>query len=483
MNTVAELQLQNQELKAALAAKEEELKIAFAKLEYLELKLFGPSSEKVVGNLPDGQLALFHLDEDAVAEPEQEIEPKPPRPTERKSKPTGRKPLPKELPRVTRVLDLEPEEKQCCGQSMATLGEDVREVLECLPAVFFVVQTILPKYVCQVCHGQNGCHGAVAQAEPATQLLPKSSAGNTVLAEIVVNKIADGLPAYRQSKRFRRFDLKISRRTVVNWLSSVAKHCHVLDKLLLEDVVSEPALQMDETYFQVLGEDGRANQTKSYMWVMRSLNPDRPVIYYVYSPTRAAKVPRDLLDGFQGIVQTDGYKGYDFLENTTGVSLAACWSHVRRKFVTQTKGARRKKKNRSKTKTFAENAVSRIQELYAIERKAKEQGLHVDAIRERRNLEARPILDDMKQWFLDHIADFPASSPTRNAIAYALRLWDRLTLYLDHGHIPIDNNGVENIIRPFVIGRKNSYDPMSIFLRTDPFLQFRSDALLLLRDT
>ena len=361
--------------------------------------------------------------------------------------------MPDNLPRIIKVLDLEPEEKICCGQEMKQVGVDEREVLECLPAIFFVVKYLIAKYNCPICGGDEGCLGAIATADTPVRILPGSSAGNSVVAEVVANKIVDGLPGYRQAKRFERFGLGISRRTITNWLLSVAKKCHILDKLLWESLFTSDGIQMDETYIQVLGEKGRDNRTKSYMWVMRGILPGKRIVYFAYHPTRASSVPRALLKGFKGVVQTDGYKGYDFLEGVEDVILVACWAHVRRKFsdIIKAMGKNRKK---SKRKTCAEEALQMIRKLYAVEKQAKKAGLSIEQLRALRAEKSKPTLEEFRTWLEQHVSDFPESSKTGKAIRYALRLWPRLTPYADTGIVPIDNNGVENVIRPFVVGRK-----------------------------
>lgn len=350
---------------------------------------------------------------------------------------------------MNKIVDLE--DKSCCGSEMKKIGEDVREVLECIPAIYFVIRYIIPKYVCPVCGGDEGCHGTVASQELPARILPGSSAGNSVIAEVVADKIADALPGYRQSKRHQRFELTISRRTVTNWLLNVGKKCHVLEKLLLEAVTDGGTIQMDETPFQVMGEEGRDNTNKSYMWVMRS-TADRPVTYFKYAATRAAAVPRELLAGYKGVVQTDGYKGYAFLDKDPKITLVACWAHVRRKFNDAIKASPKRKKSKM---SHAEKAVSMIGELYAVEKCIRHDQLTPDEALTLRQREAKPRLEAFKHWLDDHATKVPQSSLLGKAIHYALQLWPRLVRYADSGTIPIDNNGIENAIRPFVLGRKN----------------------------
>lgn len=456
MSQLAAANAQIADLKAVNQAQGEDIKSLREENRYLKMKLFGPKSEK--SPPPEGQQQLFDIDEDEEQaegndKPNSNGEDKPATRGERKRN-VGRKPLPAHLPRVEKRIDLDPEEKSCCGKEMTCIGEDAREVLECIPAIFYVIRFLIPKYVCTKCGGEKGCHGAVATADLPPRVLPGSSAGNSVVAEVVANKVADGLPGYRQGKRFERFGLTISRRTITNWLLSIGKKCHVMDKLLLETALASGVIQMDETYFQVLDEEGRNNRTKSFMWVIRSVPPHHRVIYYVYHPSRASAVPRALLSGYRGFVQTDGYKGYDFLEPLEHVTLVACWAHVRRKFREALKLSGNGK-GRPKKKFYAEGILARIGELYAIEKRAREEGLSPEALESTRAHEAWPILTALKASLEDHVSQFPEQSLIGKAIRYTLRLWPRLTRYADSGLVAIDNNGVENVIRPFVIGRKN----------------------------
>ena len=214
-----------------------------------------------------------------------------------------------------------------------------------------------------------------------------------------------------------------------------------------------PVIQIDETRLQVLNEPGRENTQLSYMWVYGGGPPERPVIWYQYADSRSGEVPLEFLypegsdspDGEMYLV-TDGYEGYNALSKTPVIlAPCACWAHVRRKFVEATHGR--------KNTAAAHQMVALIRKLYQVERAAKEE--MAEKRRAIRQAQASPILEKIKAWLVEKVGKVLPKSPLGEAIAYTLGLWPKLIVYLKDGNIPIDNNKIENAIRPFVIGRKN----------------------------
>jgi transposase len=210
---------------------------------------------------------------------------------------------------------------------------------------------------------------------------------------------------------------------------------------------------VDETIVQVLEEPGRAPQTKSYMWLFRGGTRDHPLLEFRYHPTRAGSVASDYLAGYTGSVLTDAFAGYDFLDERLGIVHAGCWAHARRKFDEVQKSAPSGKD--AKKPSTADTALAYIRRLYRIERDAKEAGLTGSALVEDRRTKARPVLDELKDWLDQKALVTPPKMRLGNAIGYTLAQWKRLTAYVDHPEIPLDNNDAENAIRPFVVGRKN----------------------------
>jgi transposase len=207
---------------------------------------------------------------------------------------------------------------------------------------------------------------------------------------------------------------------------------------------------MDETTVQVLKELGRSPSSKSFMWVCRGGMPEQPAILYHYAPSRSSQVAASLLIDYKGVVQTDGYAGYDFLNVQKDVFHAGCWSHARRKFTEAAKGAGKDKKPGS-----VDVALGYIRRMYEVESEAKRQNYSSAQRVELRRRKAKPILDDFFKWLSKKSLQVVPKSLLGMAVNYTLKQWDRLVVYLDHGDVTPDNNLAENAIRPFVIGRKN----------------------------
>jgi transposase len=221
---------------------------------------------------------------------------------------------------------------------------------------------------------------------------------------------------------------------------------------MAEEILSGDFLQMDETPFQVLKEEGKPATSLSYLWVRRGGRPDHPLLLYEYADSRRGQVAKDLLEGFQGILQTDGYEGYTEVGARPGIVHAGCWAHARRRFhdaVKAQKGGGKK----SPRATKAQQGLAWIQKLYRIERSvaeaSPEERLRV------RDEKARPLVKKIREW-LDASKDrVPPQSLTGKALGYLERQWPKLVRYLEDARIPLDTNLVENSIRPFALGRRN----------------------------
>jgi transposase len=222
--------------------------------------------------------------------------------------------------------------------------------------------------------------------------------------------------------------------------------------LLRERMLDYPVLAMDETRLQVLKEPGKSPQSQSYLWVQRGGPPDRSILLYDYDPSRAQDVPKRLLQDYAGFLQVDGYSGYDKVCADNGITQLGCWAHARRKFDEALKAQGKSKKHKSKT-PLAAQALQRIQLLYRIERKAKR--MTDEARHALRQQHAVPVLDGLHAWLEQHQPLVPPQSALGKAIGYMHQQWDKLNVYITDGRLCIDNNLIENSIRPFVIGRKN----------------------------
>jgi len=432
------------------------------KIHYLEEQLrlfknelFGRRSERRHEAPADDQMPLFGPDGNAVDKDRRVSNDKIAVAAHARNK-CGRKALPKDLPRVDIIHDLSEAEKQCaCGAQLTHFGEEVCEKLDYLPARLRVERHIRYKYACKSCEGVEDDGPSVKIAPAPVQLIPKSNATAGLLAHIAVSKFADGLPLYRQQKIFGRLGIEISRATMANWLVKAARCCTPLIDVLTGQIRSGPLINIDESPLQVLNEAGRRNTSKSYMWVFRGGESERPVLLYRYYPTRSGKAATKFLDGYRGYIQSDDFAGYDHLDQQVGIVHLGCWAHARRKFVkvhTVRKKHRGKKKN---PKGLADQALDYIGKLYQIERQARRQEMSVEQIYQLRQQQAKPILNDFKDWLTSKQPLTPPGGLLGQAISYTLANWEKLIIYIEDGRLRPDNNLVENAIRPFVVGRKN----------------------------
>ena len=350
-----------------------------------------------------------------------------------------RQPLPKDLPRVVVEHDLE--DRTCgCGTEKVRIGTRTSEQLDVIPAQVTVIEHRRHSYKCPC------CEDAVPETAPApAQPIPKSIASAGLLAHVAVAKYDDGLPLYRQEKQFARLGVELKRQTLARHMISAGELLAPLVERFAVHARGYDVMQMDETRVQVLDDVGRRAKSQSWMWVIRGGPPEQPVICFDYDPSRAGSVPVRLLGGYQGYLQTDGYKAYGQVLGTPGITGLGCWAHARRRFVKAQQAAPRGKSGK------AQQVLSWIGKLYALERQW--QLLPAEERHQQRQAQARPILEQIGAW-----ADKQNVNPQSllgRAISYLQGEWPRLLVYLEDGRLNIDNNRVENAIRPFALGRKN----------------------------
>jgi transposase len=357
-----------------------------------------------------------------------------------------RKPLPAALPRVDIIHELPEEERRGPdGQPMRVIGEEVSEQLDIVPATIRVLRHVRLKYGWGDEDGESGVTIAPLPPQP----LPKTMASPGLLAHIVVSKYQDALPLYRQEQILTRIGVDLPRATLARWMVGVGTDLiQPVINLLRDRMLAHGTLSMDETPTQVLKEPGKSPQSQSYLWVQRGGPPEAPIILFDYDPSRSQEVPLRLLEGFQGILQTDGYAAYGAVVRAQGLIHAGCVAHCRRKFdeVIKAQGKHRKK-------GLAEEALAQIQKLYAVEKAARAMS---PAERQRhREIHARPLWDTLRTWLAIHRPGVPPQSALGRALTYLANEWDKLVVYLTDGRVPIDNNATENCLRPFCLGRKN----------------------------
>jgi transposase len=428
---------------------DKETAILLEEISLLRAQLYGRKSEKhgpVDGPQP---LALFDMPEpEDGLEKTEDDEIDVPAHTRKKR---GRQALPENLPRVERLHDIDDADKICaCGCELSRIGEEVSEQLDVIPAKIQVIRHIRPKYACKNCEGLEDDGPTVKIAPVHPQIIPKSIASPGLLSFILTAKFIDHTPFYRQEKQLLRLGVKISRTSMCKWAMQAAVACQPLLNLLQDEVLSSHYINIDETSLQVLHEPGRKATTKSYMWIFRRGDPDRPVLIYQYHPTRSGDVVKAFLRDFKGYVQTDGYVAYNFLDDEKDIHHIGCWAHCRRGFndVIKAQGKNRKI-------GAADEAMKYIKKLYRLEKNARESKYSAEETYQMRQEKAKPILEDFKKWLSKKSLQTPPKGLLGKAVSYALNQWHRLEGYIEDGNLTIDNNLAENSIRPFVIGRKN----------------------------
>jgi transposase len=351
---------------------------------------------------------------------------------------------------------VEPDSKlcPCCGGELHVIGEDSSKRLDKVPAKVRVIVTRRPKYACRACDrtGADDIAGII-QAPAPPRLIEGGLPTEALVADVVVSKHADHLPLYRQSQILARHGVRIERSTLAQWVGAAAAELQPLHDHLLGLLKASPKLFCDETRCPVL--DPGAGKTKTgFMWaIARDDRPwggaDPPAVAYSYAPGRGGEYAAKLLDGFNGILQVDGYAAYKKLAAPTRpggpVTLAYCWSHLRRQFYEVYVGG---------NAPIATEALARIKRLYDIE--AEIRGLPPAVRRAIRQERSKPVTEALRPWFEANLAKVPKGGKLADALGYGLNHWDGLCRFLDDGRIEIDSNTVERSIRGLALTRKNA---------------------------
>ena len=272
-------------------------------------------------------------------------------------------------------------------------------------------------------------------------------ASPSVLAMLLTTKYVDGLPLYRFEKVLGRHGVDIPRQTLARWVIQCGEHLQPLLNLMRDRLLESPVIHCDETRVQVLKEPDRDPTSQSWMWVQASGLPDRPVVLFDYTTSRAQEVPLRLLADYRGYLMTDDYAGYNALGAQLGVERLGCWAHARRKFVDAQKVQPKGKSGR------ADIALNLINKLYGIERELKE--VTDDQRFVGRQEKGLPVLAELKSWLEKTHPKVTKQSALGKAVSYLASNWSKLERYIEAGFLPIDNNAAERAIKPFAIGRKN----------------------------
>ncbi|WP_439548854.1 IS66 family transposase [Falsiroseomonas sp.] len=400
---------------------------------------FGRSSERLAAEADQLELALEELETEApLPAPAEDPTDTAARPERRKP---ARRPLPEHLPREVVEHGAGAQGCAACGGTLRRLGEDVTEVLDYLPGRFRVLRHVRPKFSCRGCE-------AVTQAPAPSLPIRRGRATAGLLAHVLVAKYADHLPLYRQSEIYARAGLELQRSTLADWVGQSAALLRPLIDALARHVLAGAVLHADDTPVPVLA-PGLGKTSTGRLWAyLRDERPHGstipPAVLYRYSPDRRAEHPKAHLAGFRGVLQADGYSGFDGLYDGGQVREAACWAHVRRYFF---------ELHATGQAPLATEAVRRIGLLYAIEPDIR--GQPPDTRAKQRRARAGPILENLRAWLDETLARVSGRSDLAVAIRYALSRWEALTRYVADGRLEIDNNPVERAIRPLALGRKN----------------------------
>lgn len=417
---------------AVLAEKDFKITALTHELAYYKRVRFGKASEALAGE----QRLLFDETVDMdLAAIDEELEAK--APAKRQRKRAGRQPLPTHLERIEHRH--EPESCQCgqCGANLVKIGEDISEQLDVEPARFFVHRHIRPQYACRPCE-------TVTAAPIPPAVIDGGMAAVGLLAWIAVCKYLDHLPLYRIEQIAARDGVPLARSTLGEWIGRIGVALQPLADRLAELLRERSCLHADETPVRQL-DPGSGKTKHAYLWAYRSnaLDDGPSMVVFDYQTSRAGAHARAFLQQWRGHLMVDDYSGYKALF-TAGPTELACLAHIRRKFFDV---------HAASGSPVAEEALRRIAELYAIEQQAT--GMTPAQRLAMREQCAIPALASMHDWLLITQRSVANGSGTAKAIEHALKRWPALQRYASSGSLPIDNNPVENAIRPIAIGKKN----------------------------
>ncbi|MEN5436759.1 IS66 family transposase [Sphingobacterium faecium] len=400
-----------------------------SQVEMLKRMQFGQKRERFEGD-PNQTFLPFQAEPVEVEQQQEEIKQKIEYVRKRPNH-KGRAKLPAHLP--VKEIEIHPEGDLA---QMICIGKEITEELECEPAKFYIKRYIRYKYAAKD-------KSAVVIAELPERVIDKGIPGSSLLAMILTGKYQDHLPLYRQKQIFARENIQIASSTIEGWTKQALEKLEPLYEQLVFDTKAQGYLQVDETPIKVLDSDKKGAAHSGYYWVYHA--PEKGTVLFDYSPTRGGIAAVPMLWNFKGYLQTDGYAVYEKYGKKKEVTHLACWAHARREF----------EKALDNDKVRAEKALLMIQKLYAVERKAKQENLSAEQIKEIRLSESLPIINELGKWIFEEIKNTLPKSQIGKAMAYAYARWDALSAYLNDGNLLIDNNLVENAIRPVALGRKN----------------------------
>lgn len=403
------------------------------KIDLLVRRIFGSSSEK----LDDSQMVLdIGMDfQQALNEEDGEPDGEPP-PNPPKKRTPKKDRLPDDLPeeRITVI----PEEVRAAPEAFDCIGAEETVKLDVTPMSFKKIVTVRPKFI------RKDRTEAPVIAPAPKQLIAGSFASESLLTHILIGKYVDHLPLYRQEQIFARYDIILSRKTMADWVWRTGDWFRTIYDEIGESLKDEIYLQADESPVSYL-DPGGGKTRKGYLWVYHA--PKKGVMLQ-WHPGRGADCIKEMLDDYEGTLQTDGYTAYPCYNKSRAdsrkLTLACCWAHARRKF--------HEAKDES---ALARSIIGEIAKLYAIEAVLRENKSSASERKATRMKESRPLLDGIKEMIVSQRARHLPQSLTGKAISYTLDIWNELNVYVEDGMLEIDNNLIENLIRVPALGKKN----------------------------
>lgn len=413
-------------------------------------KIFGKSSEQ----LNVDQISIFNEAEkysnDKADEPTiEEI-------TYKRKKPSsyvGKKDNLADLKRVVIEHKLDDDKALCgkCHGKLDIIGTKTKEILKYKPAELYIEEHITYSYACKSCEKTDQNTNIITTKAP-NSFLYKSMASHELLSHVINLKYQYAMPLYRQEAYFDMLGVSLSRQTLSNWIIGAAKEFEIVYDIMKKKLLESHYIQADETTVTVVDSKGEDTKSKKYMWLYRTGEPKNPIILYDYQRTRSSSCPKEFLKGFTGVLQTDGYQGYNSVENVKHIY---CLAHIRRKYFEIVS----KLEGEALSNSRAVIGFNFCEHLYKIEKELKEKYQGDDDFYKKRyeiRLEkSAPIIEDFIKYVDIEIKNALPRSPLGQALEYSQKLLPSFRIFLTDGSLEIDNNGAERAIKPFVLGRKN----------------------------
>jgi transposase len=440
----------NREYEAKLKEQEGLIKRLTDQLAWYRRKLWKPQSEKYIPQDPNQRtidfegLDVLPEEEASIKEAEKEIVSYERSKPEKPKKQPVRLPLPDFLRREEEII-----EPEGVDENWVRIGEEITEVLEHKPGELYVRRIVRPKYALkkdkqrELEESGQGPGQTIKTASLPLMPLPRSNAGPSLLAELLLDKYMYHLPFHRQIAMLKLTGMQVPASTVSNWFMGSCDLLRALYHRLKEIVLASDYIQVDESTVPVIDNE-KQRAVKAYLWMVRSVI-DKLVFFHYDKGSRAQKVVIELLRSYQGAVQADGYEAYSIYENKKGVLLLGCWAHARRKFTEAL----------AEDKAGAEYALEQIGLIYKVEAMATDQQMTYQERADLRKRLAYPILCAFEKWIVNYFPKVLPKGRMGKALSYTYSLFHRLTRYHLDGRYQIDNNLAENAIRPLALGRKN----------------------------